>query len=143
MCTKDLWSRGHKAQRHKKNPRPRTDPLEAKDTGASVLKKIIKKTSGDLQKRKTKKDLRNFSARVLVFSCKILTVQKIVLYSSLGQGNFRGLEASRPRTSKCVLEAKNVLENSTSGAIVFVLCNNDKQRCGKFKERLDETNSLF
>ena len=45
---------------------------------------------------------------------------KIVLSSSRGQGNFRGLEASRPRprTSKCVfedvLEAKDVLEDSTS-----------------------------
>ena len=44
------------------------------------------------------------------------TVQKIVLPSSRGQGNFRGLEASRPRprTSKCVLEAKDVLVDSTS-----------------------------
>ena len=45
---------------------------------------------------------------------------KIVLSSSRGQGNFLGLEASRPRprTSKCVLEdileAKDVLEDSTS-----------------------------
>ena len=40
---------------------------------------------------------------------------KIVLSSSRRQGNFRGLEASRPRTSKCVLEAKYVLKDSTSG----------------------------
>ena len=41
---------------------------------------------------------------------------KIVLSSSRGQGNIRGLEASRqrPRTSKCVLETKDVLEDSTS-----------------------------
>ena len=51
---------------------------------------------------------------------KILTFQKIVLSSSRGQANFRGLEASRPRprTSKSVLEdvleAKDVLEDSTS-----------------------------
>ena len=44
---------------------------------------------------------------------------KIVLSSSRGQGNFRRLETSRPRTrtSKCVLEdvleAKDVLEDST------------------------------
>ena len=43
-----------------------------------------------------------------------------MLSSSQGQGNFRGgLEASRPRprlrTWKCVLEAKDVLEDSTSG----------------------------
>ena len=44
---------------------------------------------------------------------KLLTTQKILLSSSQGQGNFRGLEASRPRTSKCVL--KDVLEDLTSG----------------------------
>ena len=55
-----------------------------------------------------------------MFSNEISTVQKIVLFSSRGQGNFRGLEASRPmpRTSKSVLEdvleAKDVLEDSTS-----------------------------
>ena len=35
---------------------------------------------------------------------KILRIPKILLFSIRGQGNFRGLEASRPRTSKCVLE---------------------------------------
>ena len=122
-------------------PRPRT-----KHTSASVLqkkkrspkiffrrsqkslrknfqaKKVLKKFfSHDLHLTKTKKGLRKVSARFLAFSCKISTVQKIVLSSSRGQGNFRGLEASRPRprTSKCVLEdvlnAKDVLEDSTSG----------------------------
>ena len=40
----------------------------------------------------------------------------IGLSSSRGLGDFRGLEASRPRprTLKCVLEAKDVLEDSTS-----------------------------
>ena len=72
--------------------------------------------SGDLHLRKTRKDFRKFSARFLAFSNKISTVQKIVLSSSRGQGNFRGLEASRPRprTSKCVLEAKDVIKDSTS-----------------------------
>ena len=60
------------------------------------------------------KGVRKFSARFLAFSNEISSVQKIVLSSSRGQGNFRGLEASRPRTSKCVLEAKDVLEDSTS-----------------------------
>ena len=64
-----------------------------------------------------KKGVRKFSARFLAFSNEISTVQKIVLSSSRGQGNFRGLEASRPRprTLKCVLKAKDVLEDSTSG----------------------------
>ena len=35
---------------------------------------------------------------------KVLRIPKILLFSSREQGNFRGLEASRPRTSKCVLE---------------------------------------
>ena len=52
---------------------------------------------------------------------KISTIQKLVLSSSRGLANFQGPEASRPRprTSKCVLEvvleAKDVLEYSTSG----------------------------
>ena len=74
-----------------------------------------------------KKGICKFSARFLALSNKISTVQKIVLSSSRGQGNFRGLEASRPRprTSKCVLEAKDVLEDSTSvRCVLFFL------RCG-------------
>ena len=73
-----------------------------------------------------KKGVRNFSARFLAFSNEISTVQKIVLSSSRGQANFRGLEASRPRprTSKCVLEdvleAKDVFEDSTYGCYHFV-----------------------
>ena len=78
-------------------------------------KKVFKNFfSGDFHLRKTKKGLRKFSARFLALSNKISTVQKIVLSSSGGQGDFRELEASRPRTSKCVLEAKDVLEDYTS-----------------------------
>ena len=103
--------------------RPRT-----KDTSASALQKKKKKGlhknfSGDLQKKKKKKGLhKNFSGdlqkkkkrssqkffkrspRKHVFQKifqalhKILTIQKLVLSSSRGQANFRGLEASRPRT---------------------------------------------
>ena len=94
-------------------------------------KKVFKKFfSDDFDLRKTKKDLRKFSAWFLALSNKISTVQKIVLSSSRGQGIFRGLEASRPRprTSKCVLgdvlEAKNVLEDSPSG---FYLNNNNSK----------------
>ena len=122
-------------------PRPRTDPLEAKDTGVSVLQKkgLQNFFSGDSKKKQVlkfflrkkglqkfffrqspleedKKGLRKFSARFLAFSNKTSTVQNIVLSSSRIRGNFRGLEASRPRTrtSKCVLEAKDVLEDFTS-----------------------------
>ena len=99
---------------------------KAKDQGhkAQVLSKIKKKKglhknfSGDLQKKKKKK--KRVFTKIFQALHKILTFQKIVLSSSRGQANFRGLEASRPRprTSKCVLEdvleAKDVLEDSTS-----------------------------
>ena len=122
---------------------PRTDTHEAKDRNArgqgqgprtqsaSALQKKKKKKkglhknfSGDLQKKKKRSSQKFFkrSPRKNAFQKifqplhKILTFQKIVLSSSRGQANFRGLEASRPRprTSKSVLEAKDVLEDSTS-----------------------------
>ena len=134
-CNRQRWSRGHKArgqgqgQGHKKNPRPRTafprtDTLEAKDrnargqgqgprTQAQVLSKKKKVFTKIFQTISTKKRF----LKIFQALHKILTIQKIVLSSSRGQANFRGLEASRPRptTSKCVLEAKDVLEDSTSG----------------------------
>ena len=113
-------------------PRPRT-----KDTGASALKKkglrkffqakkVFKKFySGDFHLRKTKQGLPKFSARFLALSNKISTVKKIVLSSIQGQGNFRGLETSRPRprprTLKSVLEANNVFEDSTYANLVRLL----------------------
>ena len=125
---KQRWSRGHKArgqgQGHKKILRPRTafpraDPLEAKDrnargqgqgprTQAQVLSKkkkgLHKNFSGYLQKKKSSQKFFRRSPRKNVFQNifqalhKILTIQKIVLASSRGQANFRGLEASRPRS---------------------------------------------
>ena len=76
-------------------------------------KKVFKKLlSGDLYLRKPKK-------RSLQIFCKVSGVfqrnfngSKIVLSSSRGQGNFRGLEASRPRTSKCVVEDSTSDENN-------------------------------
>ena len=106
--------------------RPKT-----KDTNASVLqkKKVFKIFFRRFPNEKVFKNFvqaiskkngleKNFSADLQNFNH-----QKIVLSSSLGQGNFRGLEPSRPRprtsllrptTPKCVLEAKDVLEDSTS-----------------------------
>ena len=96
-------------------------------------KGLHKNFSGDLQKKKVftkifqaiprkRRFPKNFSG-----APQNLTIQKIVMSSSRGQVNFRGLEASRPRprtwpsrprprTSKCVLEAKDVLEDSTSAS---------------------------
>ena len=83
-------------------PRPRT-----KDTSASALQKKKglhkiflsdpppkKRSSPKFFKRSPQKNVfqKNFQALH-----KILTIQKIVLSSSRGQANFRGLEATRPR----------------------------------------------
>ena len=90
-------------------PRPRT-----KDTSASALQKKKKRSSQKFFKRSPQKNVfqKNFPALH-----KILTIQKIVLSSSRGQTNFRGLEVSRPRprTSKCVLE------DSTSGKHLAII----------------------
>ena len=127
------WGHKAWGQEHKKISRPklRTNPLEAqaKDTDASVLKKkaLQKFFSGDLKKRSSKIFFRRkrsskffFSGDLYLRKPKKRSLQifrkvsgvyqrnfngsKIVLTSSRGQGYFRGLEASRPRTSKCVLE---------------------------------------
>ena len=113
--------------RTQKNPRPRprtafprTDTLEANDRNArgqgqglrsqsaSALQKkksLHKNFSGDLQKKKKRSSqkffkrspLKNVFQNIFQLLHKILTFQKIVLSSSRGQANFRGLEASRPR----------------------------------------------
>ena len=98
--------------------RPRTGMLEAKakDQGhkAQVLskkKKVFTKIFQAISKKKKfsqkffkRSPLKNVFQKIFQALHKILTFQKIVLSSSRGQANFRGLEASRPRTSKCVLE---------------------------------------
>ena len=112
---------------------------KAKDQGhkAQVLskKKKKKRSSQKFFKRSPRK---NAFQKIFQPLHKILTFQKIVLSSSRGQANFRGLEASRPRprprtwpsrprprprTSKSVLEdvleAKDVLQDSTSDRQTF------------------------
>ena len=109
--------------RTQKNPRPRTafprtDTLEAKDrnargqgprTQAQVLskKKVFTKIFQAIPPPPQKKGLhKNFSSDLHKALHKILTIQKIVLSSSRGQVNFRGLEASRPRPKDLTFEAK-------------------------------------
>ena len=92
--------------------RPRTGMLEAKanDQGhkrkCSPKKKKKKKKvldfSGYLKKKSSQKFFKrspqkNVFQKIFQALHKILTIQKIVLSSSRGQANFRGLEASRPR----------------------------------------------
>ena len=83
-------------------PRPRT-----KDISASALqnkkKGLHKNFSGDQKKKRSSQKFFKRSPQKIVFQKifqalhKILTIQKIVLSSSRGQANFRGLEASKPR----------------------------------------------
>ena len=127
------WSRGHKSrgQGHKSQgqpfrgqtlSRPRTGMLEAKAKGQGHKRKCSPKKKGLHKKffRRSQKKKKKWSSQKFfrrspqksvfqkIFQAlhKILTIQKIVLSSSRGQANFRGLEAlrPRPRTSKCVLE---------------------------------------
>ena len=101
---------------------PRTDTLEAKDRNArgqgqgprtqsasALQKKKKKRSSQKFFRRSPKKKKRssqkffkrsprkNAFQKIFQPLHKILTFQKIVLSSSRGQANFRGLEASRPR----------------------------------------------
>ena len=117
---KHRWSRGHKArgqgqgQGHKKNPRsrtafPRTDTLEAKDRNARGQGKGSTTQAQVLSKKK----------KVFTKIFQAISTKKRFPKNFSGQANFRGLEASRPRTSKCVLEAKDVLEDSTSDLTTY------------------------
>ena len=111
--------------------RPRTGMLEAKAKDQGHKRKCSPKKKWSSQKffrrsqKKKKRSSQNFFKRspqknvfqkIFQVLHKILTIQKIVLSSSRGQANFRGLEASRPgpRTSKCVLE------DSTSGKYLVI-----------------------
>ena len=85
-------------------PRPRT-----KDTSARALKKkkrkiftkifqaISKNKKSSSQKFFRQSPQTNAFQKIFQALHKILTIQKILLSSSRGQANFRGLEASRPR----------------------------------------------
>ena len=126
------WSRGHKAQGqgqgHKKirgqgQPfrgqtlsRPRTGMLEAKDQGHK--RKCFPK------KKRSSQNFFRQSPKKKVFTKifqAISTKKRFPKYFSSAPQNFINSKNSavlkprpRPRTSKCVLEAKDVLEDSTS-----------------------------
>ena len=116
--------------------RPRTGMLEAKakDQGhkrqcspkkkkkglhKNFLNDLHKKKKRSLQKFFKRSPQKNVFQKILQALHKILTIQKIVLSSSRGQANFRGLEASRPRPRTWPSRprtSKSVLEDSTSGS---------------------------
>ena len=83
--------------------RPRTEMLDAKH-------------QTHRRKEENKKRSSKFSARFLAFSNKISTIQKKCCSRAEDKAIFKDLRLSRPRpkTSKCVLETKDVLKDSTS-----------------------------
>ena len=118
-------------------PRSQAQVLSKKKRSSKIFSGDLKKKKKGLHKNFSRSSQKLFrrSPQKDVFQKifqalhKILTIQKIVLSSSRGQANFWGLEASTPRprtwpsrpsTSKCVLEdvleAKDVLEDSTSAS---------------------------
>ena len=107
--TKKIQGQGQPFRRQTLS-RPRTGMLEAKDQGhkAQVLSKKKKKRSSQKFFKRSRK---NAFQKIFQPLHKIVTFQKLVLSSSRGQANFRGLEASRPRPRT----SKSVLEDSTSG----------------------------
>ena len=74
--------------------RPRTGMLEAKDQGHK--RKCSPKKKRSSQKFFWRSPQKNVFQKIFQALHKILTIQKILLSSSRGQANFRGLEASRP-----------------------------------------------
>ena len=99
------WSRGHKARgqghgqpfRGQTLSRPRTAMLEAKAKDQGHKRKCSPKKKRSLQKFFKRSPRKHFFQKIFQALHKILTIQKLVLSSSRGQANFRGLEASRPR----------------------------------------------
>ena len=124
---KDRHSRGQGQE----CSRPRTQAQVLSKQKKTIFKKTKKKVFTKIfQAISTKKRFpKNFS-----WAPQNFNNSKIVLSSSRGHANFRGLEASRPRprtwpsrprprTSKSVLEAKDVLKDSTSGTRYWHIWN--------------------
>ena len=116
------WSRGHKARgqgqgqpfRGQTLSRQRTGMLEAKakDQGhkrkcspkkkrsfTKIFQAISKKKKRSSQKFFRQSQKKNVFQKIFQVLHNILTIQNVVLSSSRGKANFRGLEASRPRMS--------------------------------------------
>ena len=100
-------------------------PSQGQGQGPRTQSQVFSKKKGLQNFFSGKKVFKNFfSGDLLQIFHKVSGVfqrnfngSKIVLSSSRGQGNFRGLEASRPRTSKCVPEESN----SDSNILIVLL----------------------
>ena len=109
---KQRWSRGHKARgqgqgQKKSEAKAKDNPSEDRPSRGQGQECSRPRTQAQVFSKK--KVFKIFFQAIY----KILTIQKILLSSSRRQGNFRGLQASRPRTrpsrpkpriSKCLLE---------------------------------------
>ena len=94
--SKDRHSRGQGQE----CSRPRTKDTSARALQKKGLQKIfqaISKKKRFSQKFFRRSPQKNVFQKIFQALHKNLTIQKILLSSSRGQGNFRGLEASRPR----------------------------------------------
>ena len=85
-------------------PRPRTKDTKRKCSPKKKKKNVFTKIFQAISKKKRssqkffkRSPRKNAFQKIFQALHKILTFQKIVLSSSRGQANFRGLEASRPR----------------------------------------------
>ena len=122
-----------KAKDTKKNPRPRTDPLRAKDRnalgqcqgprtqrGGNLKKKGLRSKTSEISSVLQEKMSLKFFSQALWRSSRRNKIghdlgpfsasQKIVLSSSRRQGIFKDLQASKPRPRT----SNRVLEDSTS-----------------------------
>ena len=94
-------------QGHRRKCSPKKKDLEKFFSG-DLKRKVFKNFfSGNLYWRKPKERSSQIFRKVSGVFQRNFNGSKIVLSSSRGQSDFRGLEAwkLRPRTSKCVLEA--------------------------------------
>ena len=76
----------------------------ARGQGPRTQAQVLSKKKRSSQKFFRQSPQKNVFQKIFQALHKIFKIQKIVLSLSRGQANFRGLEASRPRTSKCVLK---------------------------------------
>ena len=82
-----------KDQEHKR----KCSPKKKKRSSQKIFRRSPKKKKRSSQKFFKRSPQKNVFQKIFQALHKISTIQKILLSSSRGQANFRGLEASRPR----------------------------------------------
>ena len=84
-----------KDQEHKRKCSPKSQKFFRRSQQKKKKKRLHKNFLGDFQKKKKKEFFKRSPQKIV--SQKIFQALHIMLSSSRGQANFRGLEASRPR----------------------------------------------